>query len=392
MLFVGIDVSKTNHNCYIIDSEGTIYENNLQISNTIQGFKKLSQTINSICQIHDYQNVKIGLESTGHYSTNITNYLYSEGFKVIIFNPIITNNKRKGNTLRKTKTDKTDAKVIATMLFSDRSKSYSPISYQIIELKSLTRYRHRMVNQRSKFKLSYTRLITIIFPELADHVSTVHQKSIQKLFSEFPTAKAIANCHLTKLTNLLKKNSKGKYLKDKAIELKGLAAKSIGSSNRATAFELQQTIKFIQFLNSEIKIIDQKIKDLVDEIKTPLITIPGIGYTLAATIIAEIGDINRFSKPSKLLAFSGLDPSVYQSGKYNNSHAMMVKRGSKYLRWAILQAAKTVAMRDKTFKDYLNKKLSEGKHYFVALSHVGKKLIRVIFYLLKNNTSFEPQN
>ena len=392
MLFVGIDVSKSNHSCYIIDSEGTIYENNLQILNNLQGFKTLSQTIISICQIHNYKNVKIGLESTGHYSTNITNYLYSEGFEVIIFNPIITNNKRKGNTLRKTKTDKTDAKVIATMLFTDRSKSYSPISYQIIELKSLTRYRHRMVKQRSKFKLSYTRLITIIFPELADHVSTVHQKSIQKLFFEFPTAKAIASCHLTKLTNLLKKNSKGKYLKDKAIELKELAAKSIGSSNRATAFELQQTIKFIQFLNSEIKIIDQKIKDLVDEIKTPLITIPGIGYTLAATIIAEIGDINRFSKPSKLLAFSGLDPSVYQSGKYDASHTMMVKRGSKYLRWAILQAARTVTMRDKTFKDYLNKKLSEGKHYFVALSHVGKKLIRVIFYLLKNNTDFVPQN
>lgn len=392
MLFVGIDVSKSNHSCYIIDSEGTIYENNLQILNNLQGFKTLSQTIISICQIHNYKNVKIGLESTGHYSTNITNYLYSEGFEVIIFNPIITNNKRKGNTLRKTKTDKTDAKVIATMLFTDRSKSYSPISYQIIELKSLTRYRHRMVKQRSKFKLSYTRLITIIFPELADHVSTVHQKSIQKLFFEFPTAKAIASCHLTKLTNLLKKNSKGKYLKDKAIELKELAAKSIGSSNRATAFELQQTIKFIQFLNSEIKIIDQKIKDLVDEIKTPLITIPGIGYTLAATIIAEIGDINRFSKPSKLLAFSGLDPSVYQSGKYDASHTMMVKRGSKYLRWAILQAARTVTMRDKTFKDYLNKKLSEGKHYFVALSHVGKKLIRVIFYLLKKNIDFVPQN
>ena len=392
MLFVGIDISKSNHSCYIIDSEGTIYENNLQILNNLQGFKTLSQTIISICQIHNYKNVKIGLESTGHYSTNITNYLYSEGFEVIIFNPIITNNKKKGNTLRKTKTDKTDAKVIATMLFTDRSKSYSPISYQIIELKSLTRYRHRMVKQRSKFKLSYTRLITIIFPELADHVSTVHQKSIQKLFFEFPTAKAIASCHLTKLTNLLKKNSKGKYLKDKAIELKELAAKSIGSSNRATAFELQQTIKFIQFLNSEIKIIDQKIKDLVDEIKTPLITIPGIGYTLAATIIAEIGDINRFSKPSKLLAFSGLDPSVYQSGKYDASHTMMVKRGSKYLRWAILQAARTVTMRDKTFKDYLNKKLSEGKHYFVALSHVGKKLIRVIFYLLKNNTDFVPQN
>ena len=350
MLFVGIDVSKSKHNCYLVDSEGTVYENNLQILNNCQGFKTLSQTITSICQTQNHKKVKIGLESTGHYSTNITNYLYSEGFEVIIFNPIITNNKRKGNTLRKTKTDKTDAKVIATMLFTDSSKSYSPISYQIIELKSLTRHRHRMINQRSKFKLSYTRLITIIFPELVANVSSLHQKSVQSLLFDLPSAKEIANCHLTKLTNLLKNNSKGKYRKDKAIELKNLATESIGSSNRANAFELQQTIKFIRFLNDEIKIIDQKIKELVDEIQTPLITIPGIGYTLAATIIAEIGDIHRFVNPSKLLAFSGLDPSVYQSGKYNATHTMMVKRGSKYLRWAILQAAKTVTMRDKLLK------------------------------------------
>lgn len=391
MLFIGIDVSKSKHNCYLVDSEGTIYENNLQIQNDIHGFKTLSQTINSICQAHNHKKVKIGLESTGHYSTNITNYLYSEGFEVIIFNPIITNNNRKSNTLRKTKTDKTDAKVIATMLFTDDSKSYSPISYQIIELKSLTRHRHRMVSQRSKFKVSLTRLITIIFPELPEHIYSIHQTSSKALLLELPTTKDISNCHLTKLTNLLKKNSRGKYSRNKAIELKNLAAESIGSSNRATAFELKQTIRFIQFLDSEIKIIDKKIKELMDEINTPVITIPGIGYTLAATIIAEIGDIHRFPKPSKLVAFSGLDPSVYQSGNYNATHTIMVKRGSKYLRWAILQAVKTVAMRDKTFKDYLNKKLSERKHYFVALSHVGKKLIRVIFHLLKNNISFVPQ-
>jgi len=267
MLFVGIDVSKSKHNCYIVDFEGTIYEDNLQIKNNIQGFKTLSQTITSICKNNNLIKVKIGLESTGHYSTNITNYLYDEGFEVTNFNPIITNNKRKGNTLRKTKTDITDAKVIATMLFTDNSKSYSPItiSYQIIELKSLTRYRFRVVRQRSKAKQSIVRLVTIIFPELTSLVWSLHQKSIQALLLELPTAKDIANCHLTKLTNLLKKYSKGKYSKDKAIKIKKLAAESIGSFNRAIAFELQQTIKLIQYLDTEIKTIDQKIKEIVDE-------------------------------------------------------------------------------------------------------------------------------
>lgn len=120
-------------------------------------------------------------------------------------------------------------------------------------------------------------------------------------------------------------------------------------------------------------------------------TIPGISYTLAAIILAEIGEIKNFTTPSKLLAFAVLDPSTYQSGKYSASHTPMVKRGSKYLRWAIFMASRTVSMRDSTFSKYLYKKRSEGKHYYIAMSHVAKKLLRVIFYLLKTNTAFVPQ-
>ncbi|WP_283669805.1 transposase [Serpentinicella alkaliphila] len=193
------------------------------------------------------------------------------------------------------------------------------------------------------------------------------------------------------MTNLIRTASKGKYSKEKAIALKELAIKSIGSSNRSTAFELQQTIRLIQSVQTEIDALDNQIKLVVQELNTPLITIPGIGYTLAAIILAEIGHIDRFSNPAKLLAFAGMDPSTYQSGTYNASKTPMVKRGSTYLRWAIMQASRLVAMRDKVFSDYMVKKRSEGKHFNVARCHVGKKLIRVIYYLLKNNTAFVPQ-
>lgn len=166
MLFVGIDVAKSKHDCCIIDSSGVIITDSLRISNTKEGFDTLYTSIISALESADFSNVKIGLESTGHYSTNITNYLYSKGFRITVLNPLVTNAFRKAGTLRKTKTDKCDAKVIATMLFSDESKSYSPSSYQIQELKSLTRHRYRMIGYRSKLKLSVTRLIDIIFPEL----------------------------------------------------------------------------------------------------------------------------------------------------------------------------------------------------------------------------------
>lgn len=392
MIFVGIDVSKAKHDCCIIDSNGSIITDSLRIDNSIQGFELLHSTIISSINSNELTNVKIGLESTGHYSTNITNYLYSKGFQVHILNPLATNLFRKAGTLRKTKTDKTDAKVIATMLFSDESKSYSPVSYHIQELKSLTRHRYRMIGYRSKLKISVTRLIDIIFPELPCMFWSIHQASSYALLLELPTPNDIHSCHLTKLTNIISKSSKGKYGKEKAIAIKELASISIGSANRSIAFELQQTIRLIHSIQNEIDILDKQIKIVVDEINSPIITIPGIGYTLAAIILAEIGDIERFSTPAKLLAFAGMEPSTYQSGKFNASNTPMVKRGSTYLRWAVLQAARLVPMRDSTFCAYLAKKRSEGKHFSVAQSHVGKKLLRVIFYLLKNNTAFVPQN
>lgn len=391
MLFVGIDVAKSKHDCCIINSDGVIYTDSLRIANSKNGFEILYSAILSALDSKDLSNVKIGLESTGHYSTNITNYLYSKGFQVHILNPLATNLFRKAGTLRKTKTDKTDAKVIATMLFTDESKSYSPVSYQISELKSLTRHRYRMIGYRSKLKLSVTRLIDIVFPELPDIFWSIHQNSSYSLLMELPTPKDIRDCHLTKLTNLIYKASHGRYGREKANALRELAFNSIGSSNRSTAFELQQTIRLIQSVQSEIDALDKQIKTIVEELDTPLLTIPGIGYTLAAIMLAEIGDIERFSTPAKLLAFAGMEPSTYQSGNYNASNTPMVKRGSTYLRWAVMQAARLVSMRDTTFATYMAKKRSEGKHFNVARSHVGKKLLRVIFYLLKNNTAFVPQ-
>lgn len=391
MLFVGIDVSKNKHDCCIIDSDGSVLNDSLHIPNSKKGFELLYSTILSFLDKKSLNNVKIGLESTGHYSTNITNYLYSKGFQLHILNPLATNLFRKAGTLRKTKTDKTDAKVIATMLFTDESKSYSSVSYQIQELKSLTRHRYRMIGYRSKLKLSITRLIDIIFPEFPSLVWSIHQNSAYELLLEFPTPEAISASHLTRLINLLKRASKGKYSREKAIALKELAANSIGSFNRSLAFELQQTIRLIQSIQTEIDELDKQIKLVVEELNSPLITIPGISYTLAAIILAEIGDIERFSNPAKLLAFAGMEPSTFQSGKYTASNTPMVKRGSTYLRWAVMQAARLVSMRDKTFSDYLAKKRSEGKHYCVAINHVGKKLLRVMFYLLNTNKAFVPQ-
>ena len=386
MFLVGIDVAKDKHDCFICDSEGNVLKDVFTFSNDREGFNLLLSFMPT-----SSENVKVGLEATGHYSLNLINFLIDNGYSPVVFNPLQINLFRKAHTLRKTKTDKIDAKLIALMLSSSDAKPHLDLSYHVMELKSLTRYRSRLKDQLARLKISLTRIIEIMFPELEDCVYSINQKSTIALLYEFPSKELIANAHLTRLTNVLKDNSRGKYSKDKALEIRKAAINSIGTSSDASSFELVQTIDMINFYSSKIDDLDAKIKDILIELESPILSIPGISYNLGSIILSEIVDINRFDTSTQLQAFAGLDPVTHQSGKFIATGVSMVKRGSPYLRWAILNAARLVAMRDPCFQDYYQRKRKEGKHHFVTLTHVAKKLIRVIFKLLKTNTQFVPQ-
>jgi len=387
MIYVGIDVAKDKHDCFITNSDGEILFKVFTITNNLYGFNDLYQRIESVME--DVTKVKVGLEATGHYSYNLLGYLINKGLPTYVINPLHTNLYRKSLSLRQTKTDKVDARTIASMLMSDVNlKSYSDTSYHNEELKSLTRYRFDKVKERAELKSSISRLVCILFPELEKLVPTLHMASVYAMLSEFPGAKHIANAHLTKLTNLLSESSKGHYGKETAITFRDVARNSIGSNMPAKSLELKHTIKLIQEISSEIDEIENEIKLIMDEINSPTLSIPGINYRMGAMIIAEIGDFNRFDSPDKILAYAGFAPSTYQSGQLDGAYAHMEKRGSRYLRYALYNAAKYVCHWDPTFAEYLAKKRAEGNHYNVALSHAVKKLVRVIYHLEKTNQKY----
>ena len=388
MIFVGIDVAKDKHDCFIISSEGEVLADVFTIANSKEGFEHLLQTINTCTGIGGSK-IKVGLEATGHYSYNLLGFLLDNGLPTFVINPLHTNLYRKSLSLRKTKTDKVDARTIASMLMSDVSlKPYTNIAYHNSELKSLTRYRFDKVSERAKLKTSVTRLVNILFPELEKLLPTLHTASSYALLSELPSAKHIAEVHLTHLTNLLYTASKGRYNRDKAIQIREAARNSIGTYMPAKALELKHTIKLIREFNNEIAEIEFAIQSIMDEIDSPITTIPGISLRMGAMILAEIGDFNNFDSPDKILAFAGLSPSTYQSGQLNNCYAHMEKRGSRYLRYALFNATKFVCNWNPIFADYLAKKRSEGKHYNVAISHAAKKLVRLIFALQKSGQPY----
>ena len=205
---------------------------------------------------------------------------------------------------------------------------------------------------------------------------------------EFPGAKHVANAHLTRLTNLLIESSKGRYGKETAITFRKATRSSIGSNMPAKSLELKHTIKLIQELTSEIDEIEYEIKIIMDEINSPILGIPVINYRMGAMIIAKIDDFNRFNFPDRILAYAGFSPSTYQSGQLDGAYSHMEKRGSRYLRYALYNAAKYVCHWEPTFAEYLAKKRAEGKHYNVAISHAVKKLVRVIYHLEKTNQQY----
>lgn len=389
MIFIGIDAAKDKHDCFIVSLDGGVLCDVFTISNTLDGFNDLLSKIKSVSK--DLSKTKVGLEATGHYSYNLLGFLLDNGFPTYVLNPLHTNLYRKSLSLRKTKTDKVDARIIASMLMSCVDlKPYTRTLYHNEELKSLTRYRFDKVSERAKLKTSVSRLITILFPELEKLVSVVHCVSVYALLSEFPSAKHIANANLTRLTNLLYSASKGHYNRDTAIRLREAVRNSIGSVMPAKSLELKHTIKLVSELDDEISEIEAAIKQIVDSLGTTILTIPGIGYATASPILAQLGDFFKFETPDKILAFAGMSPSTYQSGQLSNCYAHMEKRGSKYLRFALYNAAKYVCIYDGKFAAYLTKKRSEGKHYNVAISHAAKKLVRLIFALEKSRLPYMP--
>ncbi len=357
MIYIGIDVAKDKHDCFITNSDGEVLFKPFTISNNRQGFETLFQRIESVSD--DFTKVKVGLEATGHYSYNLLGFLLDKGLTTFVINPLHTNLYRKSLSLRKTKTDKVDSRTIAAMIMSDMNlKSYSDTSYHNEELKSLTRYRFDKVKERAKLKSSVSRLVCILFPELEKLVPTLHMASVYALLSEFPSVSAVASAHLTRLSNLLSESSKGRYGKDTAILFREAARNSIGSHMPAKSLELKHTIKLIRELDAEIYEIENEIKSIMDEINSPILTIPGISYRMGAMILAEIGDFNRFDSPDKILAYAGMSPSTYQSGQLDNCYSHMEKRGSRYLRYALYNAAKYVCHWDESFGTYLEKKTS----------------------------------
>lgn len=386
MIYVGIDVAKLNHFASAISSDGEVLIEPFQFTNDADGFYLLSSRLDSLPD----DSLIIGLESTAHYGDNLVRYLVAQGHQVCVINPIQTSTMRKNN-IRKTKTDKVDTFIIARTLMMMPSKhSITFDDLNLMDLKVLGRSRMNAVKQRTRLKIQLKAHLDETFPELQYFFkSGLHQKAVYALLKEAPTAKAVASMHLTHLAHLLDSASHGRFKKDKATELRVLARKSVGSPDSALSIQVVHAIEQIELLDSQISHIDAEIEDIMRFQSPVIMSIPGIGAVNGGMILGEIGDITRFPGPKQLLAFAGLDPSVYQSGNFHADRTRMSKRGSSTLRYALINAAHNVVKNNATFKAYYDAKVAEGKSHYNALGHCAGKLVRIIYKMLTEKVYFD---
>lgn len=387
MIYVGIDCASDKHD-YFMSHDSTIFytKHSLTIPNNEFGYKKLHQDIVTFCGAMKDNEIRIGLESTGFFHKNVLNFLVNLGYDVMLINPKLINLYKKSKKVHSPKNDNLDSIAISDFIATKDFKPYTLKSYHTEALKSLSRERFQLVEDLRIVKQSIYRLVTIMFPEYLKLFSNIYQGSALNILRAYPSASKIAKARLESIASLLH----GKCQID-SYSIKLAAKTSIGDDSEYLSFELKKLINKLDMFNKELDEYEMEIKHYIDLLDTNILTIPGISYITAGLILGEIGDINRFEKVDQLISYSGIDIEVYESGKFKATNKSISKKGSKYLRYALYQVAKVIWRFDPVFSEYYFKKQSEGKHFYVILGHIEKKILRVIYSVLKNNKPYTPQ-
>lgn len=387
-LYVGIDISKEHASAQGLDAGGG-QSFHLKFNMDSDGFSQLLKTIAKSCKAKAH--VIVAMESTACYHINLFSFLTTKGINTVIVNPLLVSNFTK-LSLRKTKTDKKDALVIAQFLLMHKdSLRQHLLSLEMSELRDIARQRESLIDQMTAVKHEVKRLLTMTFPEL-EKVAGLFTKSMLRLVGTYPSAEAIKGASPSDISEIIIPGSMGKNTPDKVAAIKKIAEISVGTSRLSRELIIKQKVSILIHLGTHLQeittlLVRQCTSTMQEEMQI-LKSIRGVGDKTAMNFLVEIGGkIQIFSNHKKLIAMAGLDPCVYQSGKYEGK-GKISKRGNRHLRRTIwLMTTKVVIFND-LFKAYYLKRKKDGLPYKMAILATAHKLIRMIFAMLSNRTFF----
>lgn len=387
MLFVGIDIAKRNHEASVIAQDGSVVRKAMRFANSQAGYNKFMDMVRSL-----KEPAVFGMEATGHYWLTLYTHLRNDGFTVHVINPIQSDALR-GMYIRKTKTDSVDSVIIADVIRFGRYCETSVEAGDLQAMRELCRQRFYVIDMASDLKRKVIALLDQVFPEYEKLFSDTFGASSMEILSQYTTPEEMLSVSSQQLAELLEKASRGRLDAEKAVEIQTAARNSFGIVMASGSFSLiiRQYIEQIRSLEASVDVFDAEIARLLSGFDTQLTTITGIGPTLAAVILSEIGgDIKCFSSPAKLAAYAGVDPTVKQSGDFSGTRMKMSKRGSPYLRRAIWLASTVAAFKDPAIHALYERKRAEGKDHMTVIGHICRKMISIIFAVLRDNSPYVP--
>lgn len=389
MFIVGIDIAKHTHQASVMNPDGSLIGKSIKISNTSSGFEAFIAKLKDIDP--DLSHFEFGMESTGHYWLNLYTHLSDLGCTVHVINPVQSDALR-GLYIRQTKNDIKDSAIIADVIRIGRYCETTVSDDKMLALRDLTRQRFYLVDMISDLKRKSLTLIDRIFPEYPKLFSDTFGSTSLELLANCNTPEDIIAIDTDKLVEMLSTASKGRFKREKAEKIKAAAQNSFGAllCTDSTSFMLKQFVEQIKFLENQLDELNEMISERLAEFNSPITSITGIGDVLGASILSEIGDISRFESADKLAAFAGIDPTVSQSGNFLGTKNKMSKRGSPYLRRAIWLAATAAILHDPAIKAFYDRKKAQGKHHYVCVGYICRKLVNIIFSVLKSGQPYQP--
>jgi transposase len=387
VIAVGIDVGKRHHEACFLDAAGQEVSAPLRFAHNRAGVQLFQKRLSALPEP-----ATVAMEASGHYWLALERCLRDTHVPVQVINPLQVSAFRTTG-VRRTKTDRRDAFVIADLLRIGRTRPNYVPDDTVLQLRLLVRFRRSLTDRIGDTKRSLLAVLDRVFPEFADQFKDPFGTSARALLAHATSAAEFAELDLAELTAVLARASRKRFGEEKAAAVRDSALDSLGVAalGPVGAMQVQALLEQLSMFERQVRTTDAEIATLLGDRRQHLMSIPGVGPVLAGTILAEIGDIGRFTRLEALVAYAGIDPSVFESGQFQARRQHISKRGSPYLRRALFLAAHSAQSRSPELHDYLERKLAQGKPYKVALIAVARKLLARIYVVLKEDRPYEPR-
>ncbi len=387
--FCGIDVAKNKHVACVIDRDGELIFRSQSFTNEAEGYQ---QILARLQKVGGPRHVSVAMEATGHYWYSLHDFLVRHQYTVAVLNPIQTAQQAK-KAIRKTQTDRIDARHIAVLLKNGEHRPAIIPGELAMTCRQLTRLRFALIHQQMRTKQLLWSRLHPVWPEYEALFATPFCKTGRKLLETAPTPQDVSALSKEQLNDLIRNTSRGKYGEAQAQKVRQAAENSVGTTRgiEAARIGIRSLLAQIEALKPIRQQLETDIRGLASRLPEYLLTLPGADPLSIVSLFGETDPIETFTNPAQLVAFAGLDVVVSQSGEYQAPRRHISKRGSPFLRHTLWAMAHRACYQEGDLRNYWLRRRGQGLHHLAAVTAVAIKLTHVAWRIMTDRRDYLPK-